>query len=281
MALRCHGYAAPCRGPASLSYAHASQRQALPMLCRAPLGAAVPLLCRASAKRHSAVAMRPSRCFSIALPGGTNQIRSFAPLRLAKLFHCVASPCSASAVPRTASPCPALPRRAVADRGKALLSHALPCLCFRCAGQVAATRRRASALLPCASARRCTSVLFQSISLLFHSGAFRHYAIPLHGSGLPCLGQAKPCRSVAMLSDAVPLRCASKACFSIAWPWRCQAMLMPCRDVRVIAYPLLCRAGLCSAMPMRGHSTLCPCFARPSGSKPMRRIPSLARRSHM
>jgi hypothetical protein len=49
-------------------------------------------------------------------------------------------------------------------------------------------------------------VLFQSISLLFRSYADRRYAIPLHGSGLPCCRSALHCSTMLLRLDSKPLQ---------------------------------------------------------------------------
>lgn len=240
--------------------------------------------------RSSAV---PSLCVPLdALPSLCVAVPS---LSVAWLSRCIALLCDqlhASALPRAALHClcRAAPRRAKQCHAYLCFASAWPiaathCHCF--AGHCFSAHFRFRARPGFAAAWRRPSVLFQSIPLLCRSSSARRYAFPLHGSGLPCYRSALHCSTLPLRPDrGDAFRCCSTAlrslpCFSIAWLiLPSDAYAVPCRDVRVLAYSLLCRAGSRSAVPLQGHSTLCPCFATLSDSEPMRRIPSLARRSH-
>lgn len=136
--------------------------------------------------------------------------------------------------------CMAEPSRRFAMIRRAQLCLCSASLCPCLALPVSAVPKHPVAVPQLFNSTLCVSSAWLSFALLPLSTALHHVAVAA--------------RIVAMLSDAVPLRCA--ACR--ASPMRglaCQAMLVPCRDVRVLAYPWLCRAWLCSAMPMQGHST--------------------------
>lgn len=131
-----------CLFAASISYAASLLRYAMPRPRIAEICPCVAAPSFAEAEQRSTVAMRPSRCFSIALPGGTNQIRSCAlpsysiapPLAvlhcLCRAPHCLAMPllllcrsgrrdtslclCSASLCLCLALPVSAVPKHLVA-----------------------------------------------------------------------------------------------------------------------------------------------------------------------
>lgn len=212
----CHCVAAPCSD--------------LPRLCRAPLGAAVPLLCRASAKRHdakqrSAVAMRPSRCFSFALRRSSIAKRCVAePLHCSAMRSapclsfapsCLALPLPCRAPPREAMPCVSMLRFCLANR-----CYALPLLC--------GTLLFRALPLPCSS--RLCRCLASPVS-----------AVPKHPVAVPQLFSSTLCVSSAWLRFALlPLSTALLHVAIASGSWQCFSMLFHC--VAQLAVLLYCVA---------------------------------------